>query len=204
MNSTVTSLRAWLARPLELINTNYGTHRGYVRHLLGQMEGALGPRDRFRRIDPAKVQRLVFVCLGNINRSAFAHAVAAAREARCASIGLSTSTGARATEIARTIAPEHGISLDEHRATDISAYERQEGDLLLVMELRHAHRLVAKGVPEEQIALLGHWARPVRYHIHDPQTLSVDYFRSCFTVIESATRRLVAELEVGDSPSTRS
>jgi protein-tyrosine phosphatase len=128
---------------------------------------------------------------------------AAAGSTRCASIGLATSTGARATEIARLIAPEFGISLDEHRATDISNYKLLPGDLLLVMELRHAHRLVARGIPERQIALLGHWGRPIRYHIHDPQTLSIDYFRSCFATIQPAVCRLMAELAEAGSPSSR-
>ncbi|THF61619.1 arsenate-mycothiol transferase ArsC [Pseudothauera rhizosphaerae] len=203
MNAIPPGVRRRFARILHLIETNHGTHRGWVRYLLGQMEGVFGPRERFRHIEPAAVERLVFVCLGNINRSAFAHAVAAAGKARCASIGLATTTGARATEIARGIAPEFGISLDGHRATDIGDYELQPGDLLLVMELRHAHRLAARGIPPRQIALLGHWARPIRYHIHDPHTLSVEYYRSCFAVIQPAVRRLVAELAAADSPSTR-
>lgn len=196
-------MRNLILRAKTLIDTNYGTHRGLVRHLIGQMEGMFGPAVRFRRIAPASVKRLVFVCLGNINRSAFAHAVAESCGARCMSIGLATTTGAKATETARIIAPEFGISLDTHRATDLSDYELDGGDLLLVMELRHAHRLVAAGFPAGQIALLGHWARPIRYHIHDPQTLSTEYFRSCFAVIQPAVRRLVAELKAADSPSTR-
>lgn len=203
MKNIPTSARSKFGRGLDLVNTNYGTHRGYIRHLLGQLEGVIGPQDRFRKVDPSAVSRLVFVCLGNINRSAFAHAVGEVYNAHCASIGLATSTGARATELARSIAPNHRISLDAHRATDITAFEFQPGDLLLVMELRHAERLAKRGIPERQIALLGHWARPVRYHIHDPQTLSVDYFRSCFTVIESAVRQLVAELQAAGSPSIR-
>ena len=76
-------LKQRFARIKNLIDTNHGTHRGLIRWLLGQLEGVLGPRERFRAVSPDKVDRLVFVCLGNINRSAFAHAVAAARGARC-------------------------------------------------------------------------------------------------------------------------
>lgn len=188
-------------RPMRLIETNHGTHRGWVRYLLGQFEGVTGPRERFRCIDPEKVGRLVFVCLGNINRSAFAHAVAAREPVECVSLGLSTTTGAPATQMAQETALELGISLAQHTATDISQYAPRDDDLLLVMELRHAHRLVARGIPAARIALLGHWARPIRYHIHDPEKLSREYYRSCFGVILPAVINLVNELERGGSPS---
>ena len=192
-----------LARAKALIETNYGTHRGWVRYLLGQIEASVGPRERFRTLRPDEVERLVFVCLGNINRSAFAHAVAEAAGAACASIGLSTTTGAPATDAAIEVAREFGVSLDAHQATDFSDYTRGDGDLLLVMELRHAHALVARGIPSERIVLLGHWARPTRYHIHDPHTLSTEYFRTCFAVIRPAVLRLVDELALAHSPSIR-
>lgn len=196
-------MSAPLQRLRRLIEINHGTHRGWVRYLLGQIEGVLGPATRFRSLAPERVERLVFVCLGNINRSAFAHAVAAREAVACISIGLSTTTGAPATPNARAVAVEFGLSLDDHAATDLADYRLRAGDLLLVMELRHAHRLVARGVPATQIALLGHWARPVRYHLHDPDTLSVDYFRTCFASIQPAVIRLIAELRQGLSPATR-
>lgn len=196
-------VRSACRRLISLIETNHGTHRGFVRYLLGQIEGIFGNRQRFRTLNPARTERLVFVCLGNINRSAFAHAVANRHPVECISIGLSTTTGAPATVNARAVSREFDISLDSHTATNISDYERRDGDLLLVMELRHAHRLVDRGVPADQIALLGHWARPIRYHIHDPDTLSVDYFRSCFATILPAVTLLLAELKQGNSPSIR-
>jgi protein-tyrosine phosphatase len=186
-----------------LVDTNYGTHRGLVRYMLGQFEGVAGKAGRFRTMHPHKVERLVFVCLGNINRSAFAHAVARQASLKCVSIGLATTTGAPATETAIAVAREFGLSLEQHQATSLKDYERLPGDLLLVMELRHAHRLVALGVPQEQIALLGHWARPIRYHIHDPHTLSTEYFRSCFASILPAVIRLGDELRSNDSPCVR-
>ena len=63
----------------------------------------------------------------------------------------------------------------------------------MVMEVRHAHRLVAQGIPSNAIAMLGYWASPRRIHLHDPHMLPEPYFATCFTIIESAVRRLAQD-----------
>ena len=183
-----------------LVETNYGTIRGLVRVLLGQLEFATGRLDRHLRPDPRRVERLVFVCLGNINRSAFAEWVARKHGATTSSIGLSTTTGAPAFHSAIKTASELGIDLSAHAATDIADYQYRPGDLLLAMEVRHARQLLAHGIPADAIALLGHWSSPHRIHLHDPHTLSDAYFRTCFTLINSAVGNLTAELRASKSP----
>ncbi|MGQ5522095.1 arsenate-mycothiol transferase ArsC [Chitinimonas sp. PSY-7] len=188
----------------ELTQTNYGTFRGWVRHLLAQIELVTGRVDHWVGLNPAKVQRLVFVCLGNINRSAFAEGVARSRGGRVCSLGLATTTGAPAFKLALQTAPRFGIDLGKHAATHIGDYEYQEGDLLLVMEIRHAKQLVAYGIPIGAIALLGAWATPKRIHLHDPHTLSERYFYTCFTLIHVAVINLLEELRLAGSPCVQS
>lgn len=183
-----------------LLNGNHGTWRGWVRTLLAQIEFLLGRVDVHLQVDAARVSRLVFVCLGNINRSAFAEQVAQSLGARTCSIGLSTTTGAPAFAKAVATAPEFGLDLTAHRATDLRDYRFEAGDLLVVMELRHARRLVARGIPADAIVLLGHWAAPHRLHLHDPHTLSDAYFRTCFTLIHAGVRGLVGTLRTAGSP----
>lgn len=189
-----------LARLSYLIDANHGTWRGWVRTLLAQLEYVLGRLANHTRPDARSVERLVFVCLGNINRSAFAEQVARAHGASTCSIGLSTTTGAPAFHKAIETAPRFALDLTNHRATDIKDYAFRPTDLLLVMEVRHANRLIAAGVPKGSIALLGHWASPHRIHLHDPHVLSDAYFRTCFTLIHSAVLGLLAELRAGQSP----
>lgn len=191
---------SFLGRIRLLIVTNHGTFRGWVRTVLSQIDFAFGGLDRFVQPAPSQVRRLVFVCLGNINRSALAGAVASQRNVRSMSIGLSTSTGAPATSTAVRCAAALGVNLTHHLATDISDYDFEPGDLLLVMETRHARRLIVKGIAPDAIALLGHWASPHRIHLHDPHTLSDRYFRSCFTLIHSAVNNLIDELTLAGSP----
>ena len=183
-----------------LVETNHGTFHGWLRSALSQTEFLLGGLDRFVKPAPHSVHRLVFVCLGNMNRSAFAAAVALRREVSAVSIGLATSTGSSATSAAVRCADGFDVDLGNHEATDISDYDFEPGDLLLVMEMRHARRLINRGIPPESIALLGHWSSPHRIHLHDPHTLSDRYFRTCFTLIHSAVNKLVDELIFARSP----
>lgn len=183
-----------------LTDADFGTLRGAVRLLLGEAEFIAGRLTSFLHPDFAATRRLVFVCLGNINRSAFAQAVAAPLGLRTVSIGLSTTTGAPAFPMAAQVAARYGLDLATHRATDYTDYTPAEGDLLLAMEVRHARALVQRGVPPSSIALLGHWARPHRIHVHDPHTLSETYFRTCFAILHSAVVNLADELRRHGSP----
>lgn len=187
-------------RMIALINGSFGTHRGLVRLALGEFEYLSGRLNNFLQPDLRNTRRLVFVCLGNINRSPFAENVAASIGMNTTSIGLSTSTGAPAFETAVVTAKRFGIDLTAHLATNFVDFSYIEGDLLLAMEVRHAQQLLALGVPESAVALLGHWATPHRVHIHDPHTLSDAYFRTCFSVIQSAVRELALECRRLESP----
>jgi protein-tyrosine phosphatase len=182
---------------------NHGTWRGRVRAGLAELEYGVGRLDPFLQPDLGRFERLVFVCLGNINRSAFAEQVAHQQGLHCASVGLATTAGAPATHSARRLAPTLGFSLDAHQATPLQQWTRADTDLLLVMEARHARRLVAQGVPAAQVAMLGHYASPRRLHLHDPDKLSDAYFLSCFNLIRSAVEGLALELRRCKSPAAR-
>jgi protein-tyrosine phosphatase len=181
-------------RLAHVLQTNYGTFRGWVRALLGQLEFISGRLDPYLTPEPSQVHRLVFVCLGNINRSAFAAEVARAQGMPVCSIGLNTTTGTRAFHAAVITAQRFGIDLSAHAATDIKDYDYRPGDLLLAMEVRHIRQLLARGIPPCVIAPLGHWASPHRIHLHDPHTLSDEYFRTCFALIHSAVINLCEDL----------
>lgn len=193
--------RTTLAGRLDsLIDVGFATFRGFVRLVLGELEFVSGRLQPFVQIRPKEVRRLVFVCLGNINRSAFADVVATGLGAHTASFGLSTNTGEPAFEKAISTAPVYGYDLAAHRATNFPDYTFQPGDLLLAMEVRHVHELIRRGIPEDSIALLGHWARPHRIHIHDPHRHTDSYFRTCFAIIHSGVANLVEELRQAGSP----
>jgi protein-tyrosine phosphatase len=178
-------LKAWIDR-------RFGTWRGLLRLLLAYAELASGRLRQFRLRHPAQVQRVVFVCLGNICRSAFGDQVARESGLRVASLGLSTTTGVGSPDAAREAARRNGIDMDKHRAVDWSDFHVQPGDLFLVMEVRQAHEMRRRlgRRNDVQVCLLGMWCSPAVPHLHDPFTLSAGYFDTCFARVREATGNL--------------
>lgn len=174
------------------IDRRFGTWRGLVRLLLAWVELYTGRLDAFKLKHPERVQRLVFVCLGNICRSAFAEQIAAEQGLACASLGLSTTTGAGSPDSAVAGARRAGVAMDAHRATDWTDFEVRPGDLFLVMEVRQAHemRRRLKGRADIDVALLGLWCSPSMPHLHDPFSLSPGYFDTCFVRVRQAVTAL--------------
>lgn len=168
----------------------FGTARGLARLMLSYAQAAALPR-AVRHPDPASVRRLVFVCHGNICRSAFAEVAARAIGLEAASFGLSTYAGAPAHPPAVAAAARLGYDLSAHRALPAADFDPRPGDLLFAMELRQLARLAADprlaGVPR---TLLGLWAAPPLPHLHDPFGLDDAYMLACLTRIERAVARL--------------
>jgi protein-tyrosine phosphatase len=186
------------------INRQFGTFRGLVRLGLSYVELATGRLGPFQLRRPESVRRLVFVCHGNICRSAIAHRVALAEGLPVASLGLSTSTGASSPEQAVAAAARAQVDMSTHRATDFKDFKVQPGDLFLVMEVRQAHKLrrLLGARDDVHVGLLGMWGAPLMPHLHDPFTLSDAYFDTCFRRVKMAVRRLgeaLPHLKVADA-----
>ncbi len=183
---------------LDRFNSRYGNHRGFVRLLLAHAEHAVGRLRPYADIDFQRVQRLVFVCRGNICRSCFAEHVARLAGVGTASVGLATSNGKPAYPGALEAARTMGFDLSSHRTTRLQDFAILPTDLLVAMEIRQARELDALKLPgSPQVTLLGLWARPARPHIHDPYSLGQAYFLSCFESILQGTRELASRVPDG-------
>lgn len=175
----------WLRR-------RFGTWRGLVRLLLAELALSRGKLDAFLPASLPAPRRLVFVCQGNICRSAFAVQAAQGLGLPVASLGLATCSGAAAPAAARAAAARLGVDLHAHRALDWTDFDVQPGDLFLAMEVRQAEELQRRlaGYEAVAVSLLGLWCEPPRPHVHDPFTLSADYFDTCFGHLAQAVRAL--------------
>lgn len=192
---------SWRTAALGWLEQRHGTWRGAVRWLLARVALRVGLLEAYRLRQPERVRRVVFVCLGNICRSAYAHRVAASLGMPAVSIGLATCTGAASPDSAQRAAERRGVDLREHRATDFRDFEVLPGDLFLAMEIRHAHELQRRLVvrTDIQVALLGLWCEPPCPHLHDPYTLSDAYFDHCFARLHQSVHGLHRAL-TGSTP----
>jgi protein-tyrosine phosphatase len=187
-----------------MINARFGTYRGAIRLALSYVQVGTG-QAWIRPPVAADVRRLVFVCHGNICRSAFADVVARKVGLNVTSFGLSTSADMPAHPPAVAAAAQLGYDMAAHRTTRVEDYAAQPGDLLLAMEVRHlqkiAHNAKIADVPR---SLLGLWAIPKTPHLHDPYELDPAYMDTCLRRIERIIPALVTAFPGAKLSSARS
>ena len=175
------------------VNQQFGTARGAVRLGLSYVEVAGGMAQQ-RKPNPANITRLVFVCHGNICRSAFAQGVATQLGYANVGFGLSTGADAPAYPLVVEKGAAMGYDLSAHRTVKVEDFEPQAGDFLLGMEARHMRKLAAnEKLAEVPRALLGTYAKLPVPHLHDPYKLDPDYMDTCLARIEDAVTRLCAQ-----------
>jgi protein-tyrosine phosphatase len=181
---------------MSLISRGFANHRGLIRTILADLMWRLGPYRKYGRVDWSKVSRLVFICQGNICRSPFAYYLARRHDSQFPmdSFGLATTTGIQANQMAIDVAADYGLDMTDHRSTDITDFDIQDGDLLIVMEDRHIHWLGRHTIePDFQVCLLGLWCRPRFALLYDPYDHPRAYFESCFDRVDRAVANLLQE-----------
>ncbi|OEU61659.1 MAG: hypothetical protein BA867_10130 [Desulfobacterales bacterium S5133MH16] len=144
---------------------------------------------------------ILFVCIGNICRSPFAHAFfkklvnqKRLRGIAVESAGLFALPGNSATYMAQRVAEEFGVDLAEHSAKTVSKELVAWSSLILVMEKSHEDTLLSD-FPEAEgkTQLIRNFARygSKRRGIADPYGLKYDAYRFCFLDIEDAVSGLM-------------
>lgn len=169
----------------------YGGRRGYLRHIRARALYALGAYRCSGNIDWGTVQRLAFVCKGNICRSPYACAKARSLGVQAVSFGLDAADGACATPAALANARVRGIDLSAHRSTRMQSVHLRDRNLVIVFEpeqVTAVRRHIGDSTPA---VLLGIWSRPAVPHIQDPYGLSDRYFQQCFSIIDESIGMLV-------------
>lgn len=171
----------------------YGSKRGvleYYKARAGMLLGQFGP---FSAIDFARVERLVFVCKGNICRSAYADAYGRRLGLTCDSAGIEASPGALANERVATLAATRDLDLSAHRTRRLNQQHYTAGDLLIGMEPWHLAPMI-EAANGAQVTLLGLWQRPFRPYLHDPFSAPQAYLETCIDYIERSVQQLARQL----------
>lgn len=174
-----------------------GGRRAAVRSFWAKTLGHLRHYSSAERIEPSRINRIVFVCKGNICRSAYAKAyVRAQYDFEVASAGLDAIAGMSANASAQECAHGRGVDLSNHTSRPVHDLTATKSDLFLAFEPAQAQQL--KRVYSEsigsQVALLGCFGRDYLPYIHDPYGLSNAYFEVCFSRIESSVDGLMQAL----------
>ncbi len=173
------------------IKQKYGSRKGFLLNSFYKTLYHLGYYKKFEKIDWQKVKRLVFVCKGNICRSAYADILARSAGMRSISFGVDTVDGAHANDRAIAVAGKLGFDLSNHRTTTFKNMELRESDLIIAMEPWQTAQLIAKNEKGYQCTLLGLWSSAKYPYIHDPFGSSEEYFNSCFKVIEEGVGEII-------------
>jgi protein-tyrosine phosphatase len=172
----------------------YGSRRGYVRTCWHRIRFMVGNYRNYKQIDWQSVERLVFVCKGNICRSAYAEAIAKSFGIDSISCGVDTRTGFPANEKAIRVAEAKGINLREHRTTSIHLLDIRDSDLLITMEPWQAEYICREYGEKCRCSLLGLWGSPVSPHIQDPYGAPSIYFNHCFNYIEKSVHEITSKI----------
>nr|MCU0254127.1 hypothetical protein [Acidobacteriota bacterium] len=137
---------------------------------------------------PAGTRRVLFVCKGNICRSAYAEAVARQTEAARAgwsfhSAGLAATPGTPPPEAATRVARALGVEISAHRSRSLADFDPGHVDVVFVMEpVQTLHPALGPFRVRAPIRLLGMPAgEPL---IADPYGKDDAVFRETFTRID--------------------
>jgi protein-tyrosine-phosphatase len=165
------------------------------------------PGELAARVERART--IVFVCHGNIIRSAFAAELLRARsvgqtDLRIRSAGLEAATDNPAHPTAVQCAGRFGIGLSEHRTHRLGRRDVEEADLLLAMEIDHVveiHRRFPQS--RHKVFLFGCLTDEKPRDVTDPVFSPREAFEACFERIDTGVRRIVAMLPPPARPAVR-
>ena len=142
------ALKGWLAFSREAAGALglRAMNRVSIAMVRRRMERLRGSQALVERIRAAR--SVLFVCQGNINRSAVAERAltrslgTSSKSLRVASAGFDPRSRRRSTAVSRSAAGDLHIDLDSHASTPLTREMLAEFDLVVVMELSHVVRVL--------------------------------------------------------------
>ena len=144
----------------------------------------------------ARAQTILFVCVGNIIRSAFAAELLRSRsvgraDVRIRSAGLDATTDGPAHPTAVQCARRFGVDLSTHRTRRLNRNDIEEADLLLAMEIDHVVEIHRRFPQSRHKVYLFGCLNEDALDVADPVYAPNDVFEACFERINCGVRRMV-------------
>ena len=186
-NTPKNDINRWLVE-------RYGSRRGYVHTQAHRVLYLMGWYRNYKKLEWSTVERLVFVCKGNICRSAYAEAVARSLGLDAISCGIDTQDGKPANNEAIRCAATKGFDLSQHRTTSLKSLAFKKSDLFIAMEPLQIRVLEQTLGKRHMYTLAGLWTSPIFPHIEDPYGRNQAYFNTCFNNIEKSIGAIVENI----------
>jgi protein-tyrosine-phosphatase len=169
-----------------------------------RMLDGLGMRKNKTPKDLSRARSILFVCFGNIMRSAMCEALMKEKlsgipqvRLNIISAGLNATPGREAHPWGVAVAPQFGVSLDNHRARLVSAAMVDEADVIFAMDYQNQVELLTRYPgAREKVFMLSAYADP-DYHsveIRDPFYGDEDETRRCYGILQTCVHNLVCAL----------
>jgi protein-tyrosine phosphatase len=152
------------------------------------------------------LRHLIFVCKGNICRSAFAEyylkGLVPQGRVKIESCGLDVDQGVFSPPEAIKVGREFGLDLSRHRSKGLTVCDLLGADLILPMEYRQYLRLVAMfpeyGAKIKMLRDFSPWPSRLLCNINDPFGWGEDEFRSCFGLMQICLEGLHGRLPIAE------
>ena len=193
--------------PSRFVSDRYGGKKDMLRIFLGRARLALGGYGEYRSIRWGDVERLVFVCTGNICRSPYAEFRARQLGVSAISCGIHANNAGEPNADAVRNARRRGIDFAEARSRPAARSIFLPGDLVLAMEPWQGLEVSSRLPNGAQLTLTGLWSAPATPWIPDPYGRSDAYFQRCFDVIDHAVSEVQARMgrdfPLPEQPMTR-
>ena len=171
------------------------TKRTLIRKTLGKICLTLGLYNEYKQIDTERINRLIFVCRGNVCRSPYAEVAAKKIGILSSSCGVDVTRSSLVENMALEAAFLRGKDLSRHLSRSIYDLHLEKSDCLVVFDPSHLPS--AKKVAERvgcQITLISLWRNIPAFEIADPYGKSLQAFSACYDEIDEALGRLVTLL----------
>lgn len=147
-----------------------------------------------QHVSRGDLKHIIFVCKGNICRSAFAEKyfkqLTNGKKVTIESCGLDVEKECAVPKEAAQVAKEFNVNLGDHRSKGIAGCNFYEADLIVAMEYKQYLRLVDL-FPEiaTNVCVLrdfATWPHRLFCNIHDPYGQGENDFRRCFRLIATS------------------
>ncbi len=178
---------------------NYEKYGGKKAFLLVKMHYSyyiLGKYSNYSNINWKSIKKLIFICKGNICRSAYAHYIAKNIGIPNDSFGLQAGIGIKPPQNIINAAKRNGIDMHNHTSKNIRQYKPKQGDILIFFEPKHTKQLINLKINYTSSTLLGLWLPRAKPYIHDPYNQNIEYCIYCLNQINQAVNQMSKHIKL--------